>query len=95
MANATVICSLGHRLHTFIAKIKSALHPSEVAKSSTSFGWGKGRNVTSARWRVTLCHLIWHVSSHSGVAMLHCEMLYLYTLLYFSLLSLDVQDSLM
>ena len=26
------------------------------AKSSTSFGWGKGGNVTSAGWQVTLCH---------------------------------------
>jgi len=30
-------------------------------------GWGTGRNVTSARWQVTVCH-IWHVSSHSGEA---------------------------
>jgi len=29
-------------------KVNSALHPSEVAYSSTSFGWGKGGNVTSA-----------------------------------------------
>jgi len=27
---------------------------SGVAKSSTSFGWGKGGNVTSAGWQVTL-----------------------------------------
>jgi len=27
---------------------------------------GKGGNVTSAGWQVTLCDLIWHVSSHSG-----------------------------
>jgi len=26
-----------------------------VAKSSTSFGWGKGGKVTSAGWQVTLC----------------------------------------
>jgi len=32
------------------------LHPSGVAKSSTSFGWGKGWNVTSAGWQVTLCN---------------------------------------
>jgi len=31
------------------------LHPSGVAKSSTSFGWSKGGNVTSAGWQVTLC----------------------------------------
>ena len=44
------------------------MHPSGVAKSSTSFGWGKGGNVTSAGWQVTLCDAIWHVSSRSGVA---------------------------
>ena len=38
--------------------------------SSTSFGWGKGGNVTSAGWQVTLCDPIWHVSSRSGVATL-------------------------
>jgi len=46
------------------------LHPSGVAKSSTSFGWGKGGNVTSAGWQVTLCDPMWHVSSRSGVATL-------------------------
>ena len=48
--------------------IDAALHPSGVAKSSTSFGWGNGGNVTSARWKVTLCDPIWHVSSRSGEA---------------------------
>jgi len=52
------------------AQVNSALHPSGVAKSSTSFGWGKGGNVTSAEWQVTLCDPMWHVSSHSGVATL-------------------------
>ena len=27
----------------------------QVVKSSSSFGWGKGGNVTSAAWQVTLC----------------------------------------
>ena len=40
------------------------MHLSGVAKSSTSFGWGK---VTSAGWQVTLCDPIWHVISRSGV----------------------------
>jgi len=48
--------------------INSALHPSGVAKSNTSFARGKGGNVTSAGWQVTLCDPIWHVSSRSGVA---------------------------
>jgi len=32
------------------------------------FGWGRGGNVTSVGWQVTLCDPIWHVSSHSGEA---------------------------
>ena len=48
-------------------QVNSALHPSGVTKSSTSFGWGKGGKVTSAGWQVTLCDLIWHVISRSGV----------------------------
>ena len=50
-----------------VSQVNSALHPSGVAKSSTSFGWGKGGKVTSAGWQVTLCDLIWHVVSRSGV----------------------------
>jgi len=41
--------------------------------------WGKGGNVTSAGWQVTLCDPIWHVSSRSGEAW--CELLYLVTYL--------------
>jgi len=37
---------------------------------------GKGRNITSVRWQVTLYDHIWHVSSSSSVAMLHCKLLY-------------------
>jgi len=45
-------------------------------------GWGKGGNVTSAGWQVTLCDPIWHVSSRSSDAFANC-----YTrLLYFTLL---------
>ena len=50
--------------------VNSALHPFGVAKSSTSFGWGKGGSVTSAGWQATLCDPMWHVSSRSGVATL-------------------------
>jgi len=63
----------------------SALHPSGVAKSSTSFGWGKGEKVTSAGWQVTLCDLICHVISRSGVviSITNCYIrLTLLTLLY-------------
>jgi len=45
-------------------------------------GWGKGGNVTSAGWQVTLCDPIWHVSSRSGEVC--CELLYPVTLLYFT-----------
>jgi len=41
-----------------------------VDESSTSVGWGKGGNVTSAGWQVTLCGAMWHVSFRSGVATL-------------------------
>jgi len=49
-------------------QVNSALRPSGVTKSSTSFDWGKGGKDTSAGWQVTLCDLIWHVISRSGVA---------------------------
>ena len=55
-----------------------SLASSGVAKSSTSFGWGKGWNVTSDGWQVTLCDPIWHVSSCSRVATLVSELLYPY-----------------
>jgi len=44
------------------------------AKSSTSFGWGKGGNVSSAGWQVTLCDPMWHMSSRSGVGTLQTAM---------------------
>jgi len=60
----------------------SALHPSRVAESSTSFGWGKGGNVTSALpLQVTLCDPIWLVSSRSGVATLRTAIHLLHTYL--------------
>jgi len=31
--------------------VNSALHPSGVAKSSTSFCWGEGGKVTTAEWQ--------------------------------------------
>ena len=70
--------------------VNSALHPSGVAKSSTSFGWGKGWNVTSAGWQVTLCDPIWHVSSSSGVATSVSELLYLCYLLTYLLTYLSL-----
>ena len=49
-------------------EVNSAMRPSGVGQSSTSFGWGKGGNVTSAGWQVTLCDPMWHVSSRGGEA---------------------------
>ena len=70
---------------TKCTQVNSALHPSGVAKSSTSFGWGKGGKVTSAGWQITLCNLIRHVISRSGVviSITNCSGLLYFTLLYF------------
>ena len=65
-------------------QVNSASHPSGVAKSSTSFGWGKGVKVTSAGWQVTLCDLIWHVISRSGVVISITNCYIRFTLLYFT-----------
>jgi len=61
-----------------------------VAKSSTSFGWGKGGKVTSAGWQVTLCDLIWHVISRSGVVISITNCYIRFTLLYLLYLTLPV-----
>ena len=53
--------------------VNSALLPSQVTKSSTGIGSGKGGNVTSVT-QVTLCDPIWHASSRSGEA--GCELPY-------------------
>ena len=72
-------------------QVNSALHPSGVAKSSTSFGWGKGGKITSAGWQVTLCDLIWHVISRIGVviSITNCYIWFTY-LLYLQLFHLSV-----
>jgi len=41
---------------------------SDCVINSTSFGWGKGGNVTSVGWQITLCDPVWYVSSRSGVS---------------------------
>jgi len=43
-------------------------HLGLVLRGFFTTGWGKGGNVTSAGWQVTLCDPTWHVSSRSGVA---------------------------
>ena len=59
--------------------------PGSLNRVPCSFGWGKGWNVASAGWQVTLCDPIWLVSSSSGVATSVSELLYpcYFTLLYF------------
>ena len=52
-----------------------------VAQSSTSFGWGKGGDVTSAGWQVTLCDPIRHVSSRIG-EQVSCKLSYIRILYY-------------
>ena len=70
IATAAAICSLGHGLRTLTAVPRSTLdlHPSGVAKSSTSFGSDKDGNIISAGWQVILTDLIWQVNSRSGEA---------------------------
>ena len=72
------------------AQVNSALQPFGVAKSSTSFGWGKGGKVTSAGWQVKLCDLIWHVIFRSSVviSITNC-----YIRVYFTLSLLTVISS--
>jgi len=65
------------------------LHPFGVAKSSTSFGWGKGGKVTSAGWQVTLSDPIWYVISRCGEVKF-TKLLYP---VYFTLLSLSTGRS--
>jgi len=75
---------------TQFTQVNLALHPSGVAKSSTSFGWGKGGKVTSAGWQVTLCDLIWHVISRSGVVISITNCYIRFTLLYFTYLLVGI-----
>jgi len=47
----------------------SATNLSEISyRICENLGWGKGGNVTSVGWQVTLCDPVWHVNSRSGVA---------------------------
>jgi len=67
-------------------QVNSALHPSGVAKSSTSFGWGKGRKVTYAGWQVMWSHMACDFPQWCGN--FNYELLYP-CLLYFTLLYLS------
>jgi len=62
-------------------QINSALHPSAVAKSRTSFGWNKSGKVTTAGWQVKLCDSIWHMVSLSGEVIFNVQLLWPFYLL--------------
>jgi len=47
---------------------QSCIPPGLLNRVPALIDWGKGGNVTSARWQVTLCDPIKHVSSRSGEA---------------------------
>ena len=53
-------------------------------------GWGKGGNVTSVGWQVTLCDPVWHVTSRSGEAV--CELLYTRYLLTYLLMLIKMMN---
>ena len=66
----TALCK-GSFIRSTLGQLSLAsLLESGVAKSTTSFGWGKGGNATSAGWQITLRTPTWHVSSRSGEVML-------------------------
>ena len=55
---------------------------------------GKGRNVTSAGWQVTLCDPMWHVSSRSGVATLRTAIHSLLTCYYMYVMAVNAATNL-
>ena len=79
------------RLHTITVcnqptrLTQPCIPPGSLNRVPASAG-GKGWNVTSAGWQVTLCDPVWHVSSSSGMATSVSELLYpcYFTLLYFT-----------
>ena len=73
--------SSSRRAAARIAVPRCGLKQDAEHSTSTSFGWGKGVNVTSAGWQVPLCDPVWHVSSRSGVATLRTSIHLLLTYL--------------
>jgi len=49
--------------------------PGSLIRVPALIGWGKGGNVTSVGWQVTLCDPVWHTSFRSCEANC-CELLY-------------------
>jgi len=60
--------------HNLYRHAPTRKYMSLVRSNGQSFRWGKGGNVTSAGWQVTLCEPTWHVSSVA--AWQPCELLY-------------------
>jgi len=90
------ICSLGHGLHTSTTVPRSTqpcIPLGLLNKIEYQLCWGKGRNVTSARWQVTLCDPTWNVSSHSSEAMYvaNCY-IHLLTSTCFTKVPLEISD---
>jgi len=78
--NTSVSTGMGDRLRAsipprYVTKPTRSTQPSgSLNRVPALIGWGRGGNVTSAGWQVTLCDPIWHVTSRSGEAV--CELLY-------------------
>ena len=49
--------------------LQHCIPPGSLNRVPALIGWGKGGNITSAGWQVTLCDPIWHVSSRSAEAL--------------------------
>jgi len=69
-------CKLSWDITT--TQVNSALHPSGVAKSSTSFCWGKGWKVTTAGWQVT--HMACAFRSDMVISITNCYIRFTYWL---------------
>jgi len=65
----SVYLYLSHdRIRTPFLTNADAIIPILPSPQHTQYGVTIGEKVTSAGWQATLCDLIWHVSSRSGVA---------------------------
>jgi len=58
------------RAYTTTRSTQPCIPPGSLNRVPPGFGCGKGGNVSSVGWQVTLCDPMWHVSSRSGVATL-------------------------
>ena len=80
---AIAIRSLGHGLClTAVPWSTQPCIPSGSLNRVPASAKGKGRNVTSAGWQVTLCDPIWPVSSHSSKGGLFTKGYFAFTYFY-------------